>query len=54
VLIAQLWPGVTPLNVWDLELGVWCLFAMATDQHEKQLRQQARRSRTVTRGRGNR
>lgn len=31
--MAHLWPSIGPLNVWDLELDVWLLFARACDEY---------------------
>jgi len=30
------WPGITPLNVWELPLDVWLMFADACDEWIKQ------------------
>ena len=30
--VAHVWPGITPLNVWDLPYDMWCIFAQAADQ----------------------
>jgi len=30
------WPGITPLNVWELTLDVWLMFAAAADQWNEQ------------------
>ena len=31
VVIAHVWPGITPHNVWDLDLDGWLVFAAAAD-----------------------
>jgi hypothetical protein len=31
VTLSKLWPGITPLNVYDLEHGVWCALALSCD-----------------------
>jgi hypothetical protein len=30
------WPGITPLNVWDLTYDFWLLYALAAEQKDKQ------------------
>lgn len=35
-----MWPGITPLNVWDLTYGVWALYV----EHERQLAEEVSRA----------
>jgi len=39
VTVCHVWPGITPLNVWDLPLDVWLLFSAAADDWVKQQQQ---------------
>jgi hypothetical protein len=32
VTVCHVWPGITPLNVWDLTFEVWLMFAHAADE----------------------
>ena len=31
-MICHVWPGITPLTVWDLPLSVWETFAASADE----------------------
>ncbi|MEB0200560.1 hypothetical protein QN354_02170 [Cryobacterium sp. 5I3] len=35
--IGHVWPGITPLNVGDLEHRVWVQLALSCDQHIKEV-----------------
>jgi hypothetical protein len=37
VNIAQIWPGITPLNVWDLPYDAWLLGLAAIEQLKRDL-----------------
>lgn len=32
VVISHVWPGITPMNVWDMRYDLWCQFAEAADE----------------------
>lgn len=36
-----MWPGITPLNVWDLDLATWIVFALNADDWVAQTKQNA-------------
>lgn len=31
-VVCHLWPGITPFNVWNLDIELWLTFAEAADQ----------------------
>ena len=37
--VAHVWPGITPLNVWDMEWAMWNVFARAADDYRDQMRE---------------
>jgi hypothetical protein len=37
--ICHHWPGITPWNVWDLDVSEWLLFAMQADVELKAIRE---------------
>jgi hypothetical protein len=42
VTVSHVWPGLTPINIWNLTLDVWLIFAQAADDWNKQQREAAR------------
>lgn len=34
-VICHVWPGITPMNVWDMTLESWEMFADAADEWAK-------------------
>jgi len=43
VTVCHVWPGITPLNVWQLTLDVWLMFAAAADDWAEQQKKEASR-----------
>lgn len=41
VTVCHVWPGITPLNVWELTLDVWLMFAAAADDWAEQQKKEA-------------
>jgi hypothetical protein len=39
--ISHVWPGITPMNVWDLTVQMWLIFAAAADDWNEQQRRSA-------------
>ena len=39
--MAHVWPGITPMNVWDMPYNLWCLFAEAADEWVKARQKEA-------------
>lgn len=39
------WPGITPLNVWDMTYGMWRLYVAAAEFERAERRKEARRGR---------
>lgn len=40
--VCHVWPGITPLNVWQLELRVWLGFADAADRYVRDMKEARR------------
>lgn len=34
-MLCHVWPGITPMNVWDLTWGQWLAFSTACDEWVK-------------------
>jgi len=45
VVVCEIWPGITPWNIWDLAWCDWILFAAAADRHVAQSRLAKERAR---------
>jgi len=40
--VCHLWPGITPLNVWNLQYPVWLMFAAQADAWAKEQKEASR------------
>jgi len=32
LVVSHVWPGITPMNVWDMAYDFWCHFASAAEE----------------------
>ena len=42
LVVSHVWPGVTPLNVWDLPYDMWLQFANGADEWSRQQKEASR------------
>lgn len=43
LVVAHVWPGVTPINVWDMRYDLWVGFAEAAEKWAKEHAKQNRK-----------
>lgn len=41
MIVSHVWPGITPMNVWDMPYYLWCKFAEAADEWVKARQKEA-------------
>lgn len=41
-MLCHVWPGITPMNVWDLTWRQWLMFSAATDEWIKARKEAAK------------
>lgn len=43
--ISHVWPGIHPLNVWEMTYSMWLLFVSRAEAWEKQQKEQSKKSK---------